>query len=83
MFFRGIDSKLMRAAYLAVTLSFVTAPIHFLVGHKGDRIFLITNTIMSAICLLAVLFGKPRDNSQSMALGIYALIAWVVHLMML
>jgi hypothetical protein len=39
MFFRGIDSKLMRAAYLAVTLSFVTAPIHFLVGHKGDRIF--------------------------------------------
>lgn len=79
MFFRGIDSKLLRAAYVGLVLSFISVPVHYLSKPKGGRIFLAINTAILGFCLVAAIFGKPSDRSQRFALIFYALLAWIVH----
>jgi hypothetical protein len=78
MFFRGLSpSILVRAAYLLVLLSFVTSPVHLLTDRRNplQDVLLIASAGIFLFGLLVAIFRKPRD----WRLGVYALVACVIH----
>ena len=80
MFFRGITSVPVRAAYLLTAISFVTTPIHFFAGSRGvNGALLFFGGGVFVFCLFVGVLHKPRNNPQNVSIIIYALVAWIIH----
>lgn len=76
MFFRGIPSVPVRAAYLLTVVSFATTPIHIFASRHGiDNALLFLGGGIFVFCLFVGLLSKPRN----VAIIVYALVAWIIH----
>jgi uncharacterized membrane protein SirB2 len=80
MFFRGIDSLPLRAAYLLTAISFVTAPIHFFAARPAvHSALLIFGGLTLVFCLGVGVFHKPRLGPGKVAIIVYSIFAWMMH----
>ncbi len=78
LFFRGLGPSIpVRAAYLLVVLSFVTAPVHLFADrrHPVQSVLLIGSEVIFLFGLLIAIFRRPRD----WRLAVYAFAACVIH----
>jgi hypothetical protein len=85
MFFRGLPSVPVRIAYLLIVISFGVAPVHCFIERRGvvhDALFVFASVVF-VFCAGVGIFHKPRNVAINVAIIVYALVAWLLHGMLL